>query len=697
MVKRSRIIIMVTLVFVIIVGYAYRIMQFQITDGASYREKSTTSNVSTMPLIAARGQIFDRYGRVLATSKMSYNILIEKAFFPSFTNKTEQDSELLTLTGILKSAGETWEDSLPISTAAPYTYTGSKYKIKALIKYLNSGKSKEDALIPKDAPASAVMAALEKYFETSGYTEQQQRTLCGIRYSMVVNYYDYLKVYTFATGVSKDTVTTIAERSSSLPGAVAQQVPERSYPDGTVAPQVIGMTGRINEAELKEYGSSYNAEDSVGKSGIEKSMEKYLRGTNGTEEIEQNSSGAITNSTVTAPARAGDNVVLTLDKDLQKAVQDELPVVVDQIRESSYGDPRYGADVQGAAAVVMNIKTGEVLAMANYPSYDLNSYRKNYSSIASNPLNPLLDRGIAGTYRPGSTFKPITSTAGLMNGIITKNTWWNCPSEFDKYYPSYIGHDDEGTWRYVNVVQALSVSSNVFFNRLGDAIGMKRLESTATNIFGVGKETGIELGGEQAGSMSGYAYDAAHGKSVYPADAAQAGIGQLDTKLTPLQMANYVSILCRNGTQYQVHIVKQINSYDNTKVLVDNSTPTVKSKHYISQYVINTVKEGMADVTESGTASSVFSGFNMKIGGKTGTAQIGILESYGVRFNGVFIAFAPYNDPELAIAVVVEHGHFGFPTSPVAKKAITTYYNLNDYGYSKTTTASTTSVGTLLK
>lgn len=696
MVKRSRIIIIAIIVFGIIFGYGLKIMQYQITDGAAYRVKNSTSTVGIMPIIAARGEICDRYGRVLATNTMSYNILIEKAFFPSTAYKNKQNDELLRLTDILKNAGEIWKDELPISAAAPYVYTGSKYKIRLLIKHLN--RDANIGKIRKNASAPEIMAAFEKYYNTGRYTTAQQRALAGIRYTMIAEYYDYLKSYTFAQYVGKETVTKIAESASSLPGAVAQQVPTRSYHDGATAPQIIGITGRINAKELAKYKSGdYTADDSIGKSGIEKSMESYLRGTNGKEEIEQNSGGTVMSSTVISPAKAGDNVVLTIDRDLQNAVQNELPVVVNTIRENAGGDPKVGADVQGAAAVVMDIKTGEVLAMANYPSYDLSTYRKNYSSLAKNPLNPFLDRCVSGTYRPGSTFKPITATSALMNGKIGPNTVVYCPPEFT--YLDYRGRDDAGEPHNCDIKGAISVSSNVFFNKMGLALGMKKLEATATNIFGIGKKTGIELGDENSGSMSGYAYSRKQGVPVYPADVCQAAIGQLYTKLTPLQMTNYVSILVRGGTQYQVHIVKQINSYDNTKIIKNYSAPTVISKVKIPQSVVDTVKQGMKDVTENGTASKVFLGFNMKLGGKTGTAQIGKLGSYNVRFNGVFVAFAPYSDPELAIAVVVEHGHFGFPTAPVAKKAITSYYNLNDYGYPKSAglVASATPVGALLK
>ena len=570
-----------------------------------------------------------------------------------------------------------------------------------LVKFINDNKGKKDKAVSAASSADTLMAALKKLYHTQGYTEAQQRTLLGIRYRMYLDGFNYSRIYTFAKDVSKNTITKIEENSSILRGAAIQQVPERFYPDGSIAPHVIGLTGRINAEELAaQAGKDYTAEDDIGKSGIEKSMESFLRGTNGVLEVEQNANGDVTNSTVRTQAKAGDNVVLTIDEDLQKAVQNEIPQVIQTIESQSGGEKMHGSDVQGAAAVVMNIKTGEVLTMASYPTYNLNDYRKNYTALVNNTKYPLLNRCIAGAYRPGSTFKPITATSGLMNGIITKNTKWNVPAQFTVYSPGYTGSDDMGQSHYgLDVENALAISSNVFFNMVGYQLHMSRLEYTATHIFGIGQKTGIELGGESSGDMSGYAYDKEHNKPNYPADVVQAAIGQLNTHITPLQLANYLSILLRNGKNVQVHIVKQVNNADNTKVMVNNNTPKALKSTYINQEIVDTIKEGMRKVaqSDSGTAYSIFKDFNMSLGGKTGTAQIGDLKSPNVRFNGLFICFAPYDDPQLAIAVVVEHGHNGYQTAPVARTALQNYFSLDYNGNPVTASASTTPVGTLLK
>jgi penicillin-binding protein 2 len=699
MLKRSRIIILVVLFFAVILCYIFQLMQYQVTDGASARAENSKSTVNTMAIIAPRGDILDRYGRVLATSKIGYNILIESAFFPSGTQKEKQDEELLALTAILSQKGETWEDSLPISRTAPYSFTSTDKTTSAyiatLIKYINDRNSSKDTDLDKNATAPQIMTALERIYKTENYPETQRRTLCGIRYEMVLKGYASARVFTFAQGVSIDTVTKIEERSSDLPGAVTQQVPVRYYPDGTIAPHVVGITGPIYADQLASYvGKGYSADDIIGKFGIESYMEQYLHGTNGSQQVEQNSNGDVTSTSIVDQPKPGDNVVLTLDKDLQVTLQNQLPQIVQSIKDESQnykGHP--GSDAQGAAVVVLNIKTGDVLAMATYPSFDLNTYKQNFSALNSDPLKPMFNRCIAGAYTPGSTFKPLVAVSGLMNGVITKDTTWYCPSSYTigQGAGAYTGHDDENFSGSLNVEQAIEDSRNIFFVKLGYE-GLKsidKIEATA-KIFGIGQKTGIELYGEAAGKMAGPQVK----NPWYPGDLAQASFGQSVTLITPLQLANYVSTMVKGGTEYQVHIVRQVNSYDNSSVIVDNTKPTVKSKTAISDSVIQVVKEGMQKVTESGTASSVFDGFAMKVGGKTGTAQINL--NYG--YNGVFICFAPYDDPEIAVATVVEYGHNGYQTAPVAKTAISSYFGLNPQtGVPQVSTVQTEQVGTLLK
>lgn len=696
MLKKSRIAVLVLIFFFVMSAYTFEMMQYQIVQGDTYKEKNSKSTTGKMEIIAPRGDILDRYGRVLATSTTGYSVVIQQAYFPSSKQKDEQDTELLELAKILSDAGETWEDQLPITPTAPYTYNGTEAKVKELIKYLNERKSKKDPEIPDTISAPEAMKKLKQIFSTEGYTEAQQRTLIGIRYTMVKTYYSSTNVYTFASDISVDTVTKIEERSASLPGAIIRQVPLRSYPDGTIAPHIIGITGRISESELKaNKDKGYTAEDDYGKFGVEKTMEDYLRGKNGEQIVEQNKNGEVTKSVIDTAPEPGGNVILTIDKDMQVSLQNYLPVIVDQIKSEAVLYNRPGAKAKGAAAVVLNVKTGEVLAMANYPSFDLNQYYDNYSGYSKDTLTPLFNRCIQGVYRPGSTFKPLVAVSGLSNGLITENNYYDLDSIYilGSGPTAWTGHDDEGLARnHINVVSAISVSSNIFFFQLGTRLGITKLGATA-NAFGIGKKTGIELPYESAGTMSSVELKKEReGLPWYEADTAQAAIGQLDTYLTPLQLANYISTLVKNGKENQVHVVRQVNSYDNSKVLVDNTTPKVISDAKISEHVTEVVKKGMLAVTETGTAQSIFSTFKMSVGGKTGTAQI-----TKTAYNGVFVCFAPYDDPEIAVATIVEYGHNGYQTAPAAKLAIQDYFGLDESGNPISSTISSTTSGTLVK
>jgi penicillin-binding protein 2 len=433
---------------------------------------------------------------------------------------------------------------------------------------------------------------------------------------------------------------------------------------------VIGTVGPISVEEypdLKKAGYSLN--EIIGKDGIEKSEESYLRGINGTEDIEINASGqVISTGDMTKNPQPGGNVVLTIDSDLQKVVQNALPEVINTIKQQSGGSLLHGAEANSGAAVVIDIKTGEVLAMASYPSYNLSTYSKDYSQLVTDPAKPLMNRAIQGLYRPGSAFKPAVAVTGLMNGIITPTSTIKTAQYFHKGTFSFydeVGGDSK------NVETALAQSSNFFFMTVADRLyttgQFTKLVSTA-KALGLGVKTGIELPAEATGTVSGPAEKAAAGGTWYIADPAQSGIGQLDNYYTPLQLADYIGTIVNGGTKYKVHIVKKVTNYDNSKTLLDNEPEAVKTIN-IPNLVVQTVKQGMLKVTEAGdgTATSVFQNFPLQLGGKTGTAQV---SANGVNlFNGVFVSFAPYDNPQIAVAVVIEHGHNGYQTAPVARDA----------------------------
>ncbi|MFT9055995.1 MAG: penicillin-binding transpeptidase domain-containing protein [Ethanoligenens sp.] len=694
-IRNARLYVLYGLIIVILAGFVFRLMRYQITDGASFRTQSEKTTIQSTEIAAPRGEVLDRYGRVLATNTVGYSVTLQKAAWPS----ANQNQNILKITDILAQDGETWLDTLPIGQAEPWAFTAnSDAQIKTLRKFLEQTvdniptstklnkvtlNEKQKAKFDADEKATApeIMARLIKRYKIAGnYTPAQIRTIVGVRYQMESAGFSYTYTYTFAKNVSLNTVNRLSENGGNIPGVLITQQYTRSYTSDTFAPFIIGTVSPISSdqwnntqdpsASLKNKG--YSMDDMIGSGGVESKMEQYLRGTNGTQNVLINKAKEIVGTETATAAKPGDNVVLTIDANLQQIVQDELPVVINQVRAASGGSTLNGADADAGAAVVLNVKTGEILAMASYPTYTRTQYTQNYAALSQDSSHPLLNRTIQGTYRPGSTYKPVTAIAGLMSGVITPTetvytqTWWT------KYGAHFY---DDTTNSSKNVVTALAASSNYFFYTVADRLYMSgqlaKLESAA-KALGLGQKSGVELPGELSGEISGPADTKARGGIWYPADAAQSGIGQLNNLYTPLQMAQYVGAIANGGTYYKAHIVKSVKSYDNLQTVVDNQPQLVNSDFKITDSVIQIVKQGMLRVTEGndGTASSVFQNFPVKLGGKTGTAQTNNRQNY----NGVFISFAPFDNPEIAVAVVVEKGHNGFQTAPVARSAYNYYF-----------------------
>lgn len=651
------------LLIAVIACFTLRLMRYQITDGASYRADANKTDVESVPITAPRGEILDRYGRVLATNTVGYSVILEKAAFPQ-DDKTKNET-ILELTNILSKNNVTWGDTLPISRTRPYSFNANSDKdITALRTLL---KLDEKAKLSAD---QAMDMLNKRYKINPNFSKDEMRTIIGVRYEMEIRGFSYTNYFDLADNVTLDIINQISERS--IPGITITEQYSRTYPDGSVAPQVIGTVGPIDADEYKQMkkdkNSTYQLSDIIGKNGIESTMESELRGKSGKEQIEFNNSGNLTGKSVLSQYQPGNNVELTIDSDLQHVIEQELPQAIANVVAGSHGDPAQGAICNSGAAVVINVKTGEVLAMVSYPSYDNNTYRSNYAQISNTPGNPLINRPISGTYRPGSTYKPCVATSGLMNGVITGTSTIDCNGSFTKYSGlGYNGHDD-GSWGPLSVVEALGYSSNVFFDTVGDRLNLtnKHLLETTAKSLGLGQKTGIELTSEHAGSISGPTYAASAGLNWNPADGVQSAIGQMYNQYTLLQLADYIGGVVNGGTRYQAHIVKSVKSYDNSKTISEPQPKVVSGDFKIPDNVVNLVKQGMLKVTEeTGTASQTFANYPLKIGGKTGTSQV---PKDGLNYhNGLFVSFAPFNDPQIAVAVVLEYAYWGADTAPIAK------------------------------
>jgi penicillin-binding protein 2 len=672
-----RVSILLVLVIVVIGCFTLRLMRFQITDGASYRLDAARTKIESIPVAAPRGEILDRNGVVLATNSVGYSVILERTAFPSAKSGKENDT-ILELTNIMSANSVQWADTLPISKTQPYSFNkGSDADVKGLKTMLNI-KDKQQF------NAEIAMNLLKKnYAIPDGYSQSQLRTIIGVRYEMDVRGFSVTNVFNFAKNVDINVINEISERS--IPGIDISEQYTRTYPEGTVAPQVIGNVGPMNADQykkLKQLKPKYSMDAIIGQMGIESSMEKYLRGVAGKEDVDINAQGTITGKSMTVTPKPGDNVVLTIDSGLQKVVQQSLQDTIAGIVAKAKGNIPNGATCKAGTAVVLNVKTGEVLAMASYPGYDNSTYYQDYASISSNTGNPLLNRAVQSTYRPGSTYKPCVATSALMNGVVTKNSIIECNGSLT--VNGLLLHDD-ASYGPISIVKAIGVSSNVFFYtlamRLDGGVGSTKLEQTA-KALGFGQKTGIELPVEAQGVVSGPTEKKANGQIWEGlADAAQSGIGQLDNLYTPIQLANYVGTIVNGGKRYQVHIVKQVKSYDNSVNVIDNK-PKVVSDLKIPADFVNTIKQGMYEVTKDGTAAQIFGNYPLQVGGKTGTSQVP-LKVNGVTYkawNGLFLCFAPYNNPQIVIAVAIENAHWGADAAPVAQSALD-YLFLNKPDY----------------
>jgi penicillin-binding protein 2 len=646
--KRFIAFLLLSLLFLIV--FIVDLMKLQIVDGASFLQKSNLKSYKSVPIGATRGEILDRFGRPLAQNRMGFSIVIDKAFLDT----KNENIILYELIKIVEAANEGYSNSTPISLTKPYQYTvGKKDDVKRLLT---------DLELDANATADQAMTALYKKFDISGIPEADACKVASVRYEMIRRNFSLLSPFTFAQDVSINTVTRVKEHSVDLLGVNITTNPIREYVNGIIAPHVIGSVGPIyaeEYASLKGLGYSYD--DIVGKQGIEKAMEEYLRGQDGDRSIEQSRTGVVTQDKVTKEPIPGDTVILTIDERLQEVAQNSLAKVIAQIAQTGKG-----ALASSGACAVVDVRNGEILALATYPSYDLNSYITNYSSLVQNPDKPLFNRAILGVYAPGSAFKLSTALAGLESGAINAKFTVNCTHKytfFSDYQPTC-----ESWHGTTDLIRALKVSCNFFFFDVSRRTGIKEMNKYG-KLLGLGQPTGIELP-ENTGILAGPDYRNAHDLGVWnPGDTIQAGIGQSDNLFSPLQLANYVATIANGGTRYQAHLVKSVNSYDFNKVIVDD-TPKIMDKVPVSKDNWNLIMKGAHGVTEEvgGTAYYIFKNFPIDVGGKTGTAEV----PHGT--NGIFVGFAPFDKPEIAVAVVVEHGTTGGSTAPVVLDIMKQYF-----------------------
>lgn len=629
-----------------------KLLQTQIVDGSKYLSLTKSVKVVTQEIEAARGKIVDRNGVVLNSNKISHNLNLQ---YYSLEKGTENEI-IYRLITVLKKNGDKWNDSLPITVDAPYEFIKNKDS--------EVEKLKKTISVAGYATAEDCMHWLCKMYEIDEkYDKQMQRYIAGVRYEMTVKEFSSLNnKFVFAADISENTVQELKELDHLLEGIDIGENWTREYLDGTLAPHLRGVVGAISAEQyekLKDEG--YKPNDIVGREGVEKALEEQLHGVRGERTITRSSEATGVKEEITKEPEAGKTVMLTIDSKLQRLVQDALEYQIAFLNSKYYtntSEPENTCD--SGAVVVLDVKTGGVLAAASYPGYDINEMVKDYNKVLNSKGNPLLNRALFGEYRPGSTFKTITATAGLAEGAITTESTINCGHVYPYYGGKFTCLGSHGS---IPVSVGLQFSCNIYFYETGRRIGIDKLSYWAKR-YGVGEDLGLEIDMAK-GNMSSLEFFEEMGYEWNEGNIIQAAIGQCETALTPMHLAVQAMTIANKGVRYEPHIVKSIYNYDLTEKISDTQTVIADdfSDYEGMEEYMEDIKKGMklmadtqATVYVAGTGYvNVFHylGFSGNLATKSGTPQTSNNE-----YNSVVIGFYPADDPEIAFGVLVEHGDY---------------------------------------
>lgn len=677
--SKARFVILKIIIALMFAAVTWKLFDLQIMKGDQYAQIATDRLTTNIVEKAPRGEILDRYGTRLVSNKVGYSVVMQKTDM-----KDEELNDVINeLVGVLYANHCEYYDDLPISFA-PYGFQFEDENEDGSIDdergtWFESNKNRD---ITEGMTADQIMQALKKRYKVSGiYSEDEQRRIVGIRHAAEASGLSQTTMFTLADDISVEAVTQIKERQEDFRGIAVINDYVRQYDMPGLATHILGRTGKINAEEYesnKDLGYGYN--DIIGKQGLEKWGEQYLRGIDGTTGTTKEVNGKeITVLDDTEPV-PGDYLVLTLDSDLQRVTEESLANTIQNIRASSGVKAKDGADCNAGAAVVIDVKTGDTLAIASHPTYDMSRFNEDYNILIQNEAKPMWNRAVSGLYSPGSTFKPLTAIAALETGNLKTNEIIEDEGVY-KYYADYqptcwIWNEYQLTHGKQNVTLALENSCNFFFYEVGRRMGIDTLGKYAKK-FGLGEKTGIELSEETAGHMASPEYKKQVVSNVtsqdwYGGDTLQAAIGQSYSLFTPLQLANYAATIANGGTRYKVNLVKSVRSSVDGSVVKEFS-PEVVEKVDMDADVLNAVKQGMKKVADEGSAAEVFANYGIQVGGKTGTAQVGDGSN-----NAVFIAYAPFDDPQVAVSVVLEHGVRGTNAAQVAKDIFDEYFKLKE-------------------
>ena len=685
LIKPARLVAMAVILLVLLTVYLVFLYKLQIIKGEEYYNRSNEITTTTRTVTAARGNILDRYGRVLVSNKECYNLQIDTDKL--FANE-DPNAVILELVKMVQGFGDSYTDDLPISTEPPFEYNENMTAIQRTM--LNAYFKRQE--LDENSTAVELMSYMRtRYGIDNSYTAEEMRIIAGVRYSINVRYAVNTADYIFVEDASMGLISSIMEQK--LAGIEVDRAYVREY-STEYAAHILGYTGLMTQEEYERYSLLNYANDAmVGKDGIEYAFESYLHGKDGEVEETRNAAGTILATEYIVEPEPGNHIYLTIDSVLQEQTErilasgvESLKKTYAQARAEAAGrgepyDPEFKDEITGAAAVVVDVRTGEPLAMASWPTYDVSTVVENYAELLETPNAPLFNRALMGAYAPGSTFKPCTAIAALTKGIINTEKKVKCEGVFTKYAADGYAPEcwiwAEGyTHPEENVTTAIRDSCNYFFYTIGNDLGVDDMGEFAHN-FGLGVPTGIELV-ETTGNMSNRANHSDYtGTEWRIGDTLQAAIGQADSVFSPIQMAEYCATIANGGTRYSASILKAIRNYDYTEKLYERE-PEVLSTVETADYNWAAVHEGMWLVLNDYiNEKNVLEWYDcaLKVAGKTGTAQKG----ENIQNDGLFMCYAPYDDPEVAIFVAVERGGSGASVQFIARQIMDAYITIRGY------------------
>jgi penicillin-binding protein 2 len=657
------------LVYLIGIVLIVQLFNLQVVHGEEYRASSNARLTRESDIEAARGNIEDRNESILATTKTGYSVELYKTKIKD----EELNNVALKIANLLESNEDTYINNFPIDSELKFTLS-SEDSIKAW---------KKKYKISENASELDCINAFKEKYKINVDNVKDALKIIAIRYEITTNGYSSTKSIKIAENISKTSAIQFNEQNSSFPGINVVEEPIRVYTSGSLAAHILGYIGKLDQDTLKEkINDGYRINDYIGKVGIEYVLEKYLKGKTGKKQVDMSVDGTVIEEYVQEEAVSGNTVILTIDSEIQEKMEEAIEDEIEQLKNE-------GKQTDCGAAVLMNVKNGEILAMCSYPTFKPEYFTGKldpdiWEDIQKN--KKLFNNAVQSANAPGSTYKMVVATAALEEGVTTENEYINDRGVYPYghnpvcwYYTSY--HRGHGN---VNIKTALQKSCNYFFYEMGRRLGADKIAEYA-RYYGLGAKTGVELTGEATGTIACSEEAQKQGEQWYPSYDLSAAIGQIYNRYSPIQMARYVSIIANGGNYVTPTLIKEVRDSDGNRIpkeeirnytneLLGVSTEQ-NSDLKISDKTLDTVKAGMRLVTSSGgTAYAAFKNFDKSVAGKTGSAQAKSKEK-GEYANGWFVGFTPYQDSEVAVVVFLEDGSSNSHAAKVARKILEAYYN----------------------